>query len=111
MTELISERRRRTKLFTFAKHKARFDAGYGTSSYLKWGIAVVGLGSVIDGVDFKWLFIVAGVYGVLCYLLGWVMFNFPSKEHNFILAEREVLNQWDFFAKEVRAKIKGKLFK
>ncbi len=101
----------KTKLYKFAFVKSWFDSGYGSTSYIKYLAGFMGVGNAIVNQDTRLLLMLMIGYGVFCFILGWVMYHIPSKQHNFMLAEREVANQFDFFAQEVRSKLKGKVFK
>jgi len=101
----------KTKLYKFAFVKSWFDSGYGSTSIVKYGAGLLGIANFTDVKSYINLLLIGFAYVIFCFILGWVMYHIPSKQHNFMLAEREVANQYDFFAKEVRSKIEGKVFK
>jgi len=82
--------------------KTYFDKGYGFTSYLKYCIAFFGLASN----DVKTTFIIAFLYGLFCFFLGWFLFKI-----GYIDAENEVINRFNPFVKEMRHQLKNKRFK
>jgi len=85
------------KFYRFALLKTYFDTGFGLTSYVKLLIALYGLSSL----NTITTLIIAGVYGVCCFFIGWAWFHY-----GFASATFEVQNRFDPFAKEVRAKLK-----
>ena len=85
------------KYYKIALHKRYFEYGYGITNYIKYSIALFGLSSL----NVKATLIIAIVYAVACYFLGWFLYkiNFPT-------AEKEVENKYNLFVKEMRSKLK-----
>lgn len=83
--------------YKFALWKAYFDEGYGFSSALKWGTAVIFGANAIIEKDLKLLIIIGFVYGIGCLLLGKFIFWSGLKE-----AIVEVSNRINPFVKEMR---------
>ena len=83
--------------FKLVLHKAYFDKGWGLLSYFKYVFALVGLGSLLEGYSLNSVIIGALVYGVICYILGFVWIHYRWYEE-----EIEVTNQFDKFVKEMR---------
>ncbi len=90
------------KFYKLALLKSYFDAGYGITSYLKYMIAFFGLASA----DVKTTLIIGVLYGISCFLIGWIAY-----QSGFIEAQAEVSNQYNLFQKEIRRKLKNKKFK
>ena len=79
--------------------KAYFDNGYSITSFPKWILATLGIGSAIQGYSL-WYIIFGGViYFLFCFLIGWFFIMFGFYE-----AQQEVSNQFNLFVKEVRDK-------
>ena len=76
-------------------HKSYFDTGLSLTNYLKYLIAFFGLATL----NLRLTMIIAVVYAVVCYLLGYLWFKYA-----WINAEREVKNKYDEFVKEMRGK-------
>ena len=100
--------RTKTKLYKFAFIKKWFDAGYGATSVIKYAVGALGMTQSIIAQNIRVLVIYGAAYFVFCFILGWIMYNVPSRTHNYMLSEQEVNNQFDFFAREVRAKLKNR---
>ena len=73
--------------------KSYFDRGYGITSYLKYFIAFFGLTSR----DVKTTFIIGIIYGLSCFLIGWLWYRYGLVE-----TETEISNRFNPFVKEVR---------
>lgn len=83
--------------YKFMMLKAYFDNGYSLTSYPKWVLATVGIGSAIQGYALLWLFAGGIAYGILCFILGCIFLKYGFYE-----AQQEVSNQFNLFVKEVR---------
>lgn len=83
--------------YKLMKLKAYFDNGYSLTSYPKWVIATVGIGSAIQGYNLLWLFAGGIAYGLVCFLLGFLFLKY-----GFFEASQEVNNQFNLFVKELR---------
>lgn len=90
------------KLFKVALHKRYFDTGFGVLNYLKYPLVLVGFAIP----DVEAILLVALIYGILCYTLGWWWLNKGMTE-----AETEVGNRYNPFVKEMRKLYKKKTFK
>jgi hypothetical protein len=87
------------KFLKFALHKRYFDVGMGVTSYLKYPLVL--LGFAIPNVNY--IIIVAVLYAIFCYILGWWWLNYGMCE-----AETEVSNRYNPFVKEMRTHYKNK---
>ena len=87
------------KFYKFALWKAYFDNGYSLTSYFKWAIGMYGLSSLNP----KMTLILFTIYGLTCFLVGWVWMKFGFYE-----AQNEVTNRFNPLAKEIRS---SKIFK
>lgn len=76
-------------------YKRYFDTGLGLTNYFKYVIAFFGLASK----NLKWTMIVAIVYGIFCFFLGWWWLK-----SDFYKAEIEVSNNYNLFVEEMRKK-------
>lgn len=85
------------KFYKIAIQKFYFDQGYGTSSYFKVLLAVIGFSLK----DIKIIVAVGFLYAIFCYLLGRWMYH-----SGFAAAEKEVINRIDPFVKQMRKKRK-----
>lgn len=83
--------------YKICKVKAYFDTGYGLTNYLKYAMAGYGLASG----DVSTTLIIAGFYGVFCFILGYLWFRY-----GWIEAGIEVNNQHNKFVKEIRKRRK-----
>lgn len=79
--------------------KAYFDKGYALTYYFK--VVIYGFGLATR--DLKNTIIIALIYGIFCFFLGYSWFKF-----RFIDAENEVNNRFNPFVKEVRKKLEIK---
>lgn len=77
-------------------HKAYFDKGQGLLYYVRYMILLFGLTSR----NLILTFIIAFVYAVVGYILGWAYFHY-----GWVVTEQEVSNRYNKFVKEVRRKI------
>jgi len=82
--------------YKFCLLKAWFDKGYGLTSALKWLLAILGLNTGST----KQILILAFIYAILCFLAGFLWYKF-----NFIRAEAEVGNRYNYFVQEMRNKL------
>jgi len=73
--------------------KAYFDKGLGLTNYIKYMIAFFGIASL----NAKVTLILGIVYGVLCFIVGWVWFRFRLVE-----VEKEIENKYNLFVTEMR---------
>lgn len=77
--------------------KAYFDEGYGVTSSLKYFLAVIFGANAIIQEDLMLLFIVAIGYGILCFILGVIIYHSGMKD-----AMHEVQNKVNPFVSEMR---------
>lgn len=77
--------------------KAYFEKGYALTSYFKYLIGFFALASQ----DIEQTMIIGGVYGLSCFVVGYVWYKSKMIE-----AEIEVNNQFNLFVKEMRKSIK-----
>ena len=73
--------------------KAYFDKGLGLTNYIKYMIAFFGIASL----NAKVTLILGIVYGVLCFIVGWVWFKYRLVE-----VEKEIENKYNLFVTEMR---------
>lgn len=78
-------------------HKSYFDKGFGVTNYFKYVIALFGLSSL----NVTATLTIAFFYSIFCYIFGWAYFKY-----GWVITEREVDNQHDYFVKEMREKLK-----
>ena len=83
------------KFYKFALWKAYFDKGYGVTSYFKYLFAIIG----IAGLEGKILIPLFLLYGLSCFLIGWIWYHY-----GITTAETEVGNKYNLFVKEMRKK-------
>jgi len=81
--------------------KAYFDKGFSLTNYLKYIIAILGVGAVFKGFSLLWIVAVGVVYAVLCLILGRVWFYYKLVD-----TELEVYNKVNPFVREMREKFK-----
>ena len=79
--------------------KKYFDTGYSLTSQFKYAFIAV----AAAWQNTKWIFILGGLYGILCFPLGYYFYRY-----NWIEAEAEVGNRFNKFQREVRKFIKNK---
>lgn len=89
------------RYYNFCLLKAWFEKGYGLTNYIKYIIALFGLSSL----NVKATLIMGLVYGLSCFLIGWVWYHYK-----FIEAEHEVNNRVNPFVKEMRSTYKRTTF-
>ncbi len=77
-------------------YKSYLDKGLSLTYYFKYLILLFGFTTQ----EIKITLIVAGVYAVLSFFLGWLWFKYK-----WIEAEQEVSNRYNKFVKEMRRKI------
>lgn len=85
------------KFLKFALHKRYFDTGFAILNYLKYPLLLLGFAIP----DVSAIVIIALLYGLTCYILGWWWLNFGMLD-----AENEVNNRFNPFVKEMRKAIK-----
>lgn len=78
--------------------KAYFDKGWSLTNYFKYLLAFGGIFQLIDA---KQGIIIAVVYVLLCFIVGWIWFN-----AGLIDTENEVQNVFNPFQREVREALK-----
>jgi len=83
--------------------KAFFDKGFGLLNYLKYILAIAGIGAVFQGISFIWIIVIGLIYAVICLILGRWWFK-----NHLIDVENEINNQFNPFQREVREHIKRK---
>jgi len=83
--------------FKLNLHKAYFEKGLGITNYFKYLIILAGVAEGLATKSVKLTFILAIIYGVGCYFLGWAWYRFGWYEQ-----EIEVGNQFNIFVKETR---------
>ena len=80
--------------------KEYFNTGYGVLNYPKWIAAIFGVGEIVNK-NYLTVFVGASLFFIFCILFGKWWYS-----KGWILAEREVGNQFNFFQREVRDKLK-----
>ena len=88
------------KYYKFALLKSYFDEGYGLTSFPKYALTAIGIGSTIITKSIITVIIGAVVYGIACFLIG--LWSFKS---GFREAQIEVSNKYNLFVKQMRKKI------
>jgi len=83
--------------------KAYFDQGYGTTSYVKYLIGVLGIANTIITEDLRLIIILGVSYGLFCLIVGRLWFKFKLVD-----AEHEVQNVVNPFVSEMRKVFKVK---
>jgi len=81
------------RFYKLALIKAYFDEGYGFTSYFKYMIAFYGMSSL----DVRNTLLVGFIYGLSCFLIGWLIFKTKFKD-----AQIEVQNRVNPFVDEMR---------
>lgn len=79
--------------FRFLLWKRYFDTGYSLTNYVKYGIALFGISSL----DVASTLIIGVVYGLLCFVIGWLWYK-----HKFVEADNEISNRFNLFMREMR---------
>ena len=82
--------------YKFCLLKGYFDKGYSLTSPVKYLILLFG----VTAQDLTSAFITAVVYGFSCFFIGWAWYK-----SNFIRAEQEVNNRFNYFVQEMREAI------
>lgn len=77
------------------RHKKYFDTGLSITNYFKYVIALFGIASQ----NVKYTIIIALIYAILSYFLGWWYLK-----SGFFKAEIEVGNQYNLFVAQMRKK-------
>lgn len=85
--------------YKFCLLKRYFDTGYGLTSPIKYLILLFG----VTTQDVATTLVTVTIYGLLCFILGYVWFK-----TNFIRAEVEVGNRFNYFVQEMRETIVNK---
>lgn len=78
-------------------HIHYFDKGYGRLSIVKYFWLIYAGGSILEGVDYKYAMYLGLIYMLVCYLIGWYMYN-----RGWQSAELEVMNQINPFVRDMR---------
>ena len=86
--------------FKLNLHKSYFEKGFGILNYIKYFILVFGAQSFATGISMWITGILFFIFFVVCYIVGWIWFNFGWFEQ-----EIEVSNQFNCFVKEMREKV------
>jgi len=93
-----------TKIFnlqyTICLWKAYFEKGYGITSYAKYLLFLIGMNEVMQKNSMKLILIAGVIYLTSCFFIGWFWYK-----TNFIRAEAEVGNRFNYFQEEVRNKL------
>lgn len=84
------------KAHRFLVTKAYFDKGWGLTGYIKYIIALFGISSL----DVRGTLIMGLIYGISCYFLGRIWFNYRLVD-----TENEIQNRFNPFQREVRKKL------
>ena len=77
--------------------KTYFDTGFGILNYLKYPLVLLGFAVP----DVKSIIIVAVVYAISCFFLGWAFYRW-----DWISYQIEIQNHFNPFAQEVRQKMR-----
>ena len=93
---LTKKKTEHLRLYKTLTLKAYFDQGYGFTSYFKVIIVAFGA-STLNVRNTLWI---ALIYGLSCFLIGWLFYHFKLKE-----TENEIANHFNPFVKEMRQKI------
>jgi len=89
------------KCYKLCLWKAYFEKGYSLTNYIKYLIIMLGLYTSITSQTISVAFILAFLYGIACFFIGWAWYHY-----DIVVAEHEVNNQFNLFMREVRKKIK-----
>lgn len=81
--------------------KSYIDRGRGLTSYFNELFLLFGFYTIYQQQSFFLLLIIALIYVIICFILGWAYFKWQWQ-----LAETEVQNQYNLFVKEMRKKFK-----
>jgi len=77
----------------FCLLKRYFDTGLALTNYVKYLILFFG----VTTTDFSNTFLIAFLYGIFCFWLGWFWLN-----SDFMKADTEISNRYNLFVHEVR---------
>ena len=98
---LVYKMKFETKIF-LSRQKYYFDLGYGTTSILKYILAIAGIGAaILLIISPKDLLLLGIAYIILCYVLGYLMYRYK-----WVDAMIEVNNRANPFVKDMRKAIK-----
>lgn len=89
--------------YKFCLYKGYFEKGYMLTNYLKYFIILFGVFESVSRSSIIWTMFGAIIYGIFCFFLGWAWFKY-----NWIRAEAEVSNRFNYFVQEMR---NSKIFK
>lgn len=89
-----------TKVF-LSRQKYYFDLGLGTTSLLKYLLAIIGINEAIQGISTQTLIFYGFLYALSCYIIGYIM-----TYYDWVTASLEVTNRLNRFVEEMREKIK-----
>lgn len=92
------------KCYKFCLYKAYFEKGYGITTYLKYLIILVGLAEGFATQSLSKTFILAFVYGIACFFIGWGWYHY-----GLALTEQEVGNNFNLFVREMRKRYNRKI--
>ena len=81
-------------------HKAYFERGYAMLSYVKYIAILLGLNSVLQD-DWTIMIFIMGGFAIFSYIVGMIWFR-----SGLTITEAEISNQYNYFMKEMRTKIK-----
>jgi hypothetical protein len=81
------------KFLKLALHKRYFDQGFGVLNYIKYPLMLLGFAIP----NTKYIIIVAILYAMICYFLGWWWLNKGMQT-----AETEISNKFNPFVAEMR---------
>jgi hypothetical protein len=85
------------KYYRLMLWKAYFDEGYGFTSYLKYLIAIIGIGDAIINKNLLLILLLGLGYGISCFFIGAFIFKSGMKN-----AMHEVQNNVNPFVREMR---------
>ena len=83
--------------FNFLILKYWFDVGFGWTNYVKYFIALFGISSL----NVKATLIIAFLYGVLCFILGFLLCKYK-----WIDVQNDISNMYNPFVSEMRNSIR-----
>ena len=88
--------------YRFCLWKAYLEKGVGLTYYFKTVLLLFGILTL----NAKWTIVIAIMYVMNSFLVGWLWYKFKLTD-----AEHEVQNNVNPFVKEMRSKLKNKTFK
>ena len=91
------------KFYKLALYKKYFDIGTGITNYFTKVLILTGFAAIVSGMTVATTLIIAGVYTVFCFILGYAWLKL-----GIFTAEQEVSNIYNLFVEQVRNKIKTK---